>query len=374
MERSIWLAVATSLFLIGNVSANDAHNRCAAPMRPSANVSPADDAIHLNPDGTYKYVYEEWFWDTVLVGSGKTYGVETIVFQFTFGPLVINVVQIALTDVATGEYQSQLVWGGGGYPNVPGGFNVNISDGAGSFTAVGGGGTDHLEFHYSDGSVANITYEGLKNPSPSFFDGFGDYRDQITGKSHGAQYYLERRSMLATGTIARPGQAPVNVAGVGWYDRQWGSVIGTPGTPADNTYWKWFSIHLSDDTDYMIWDMYAVDTGNSLIRVANKIGAAPACAESTFTNLTITGLGNTVFNAGPPPSTLELDNHISIPDDGLELDVREITPNQIITSGGLFSPFIEGAMTALGTKNGRRVIGTGYAEQFVAPGGCCQSP
>src|SRR5262249_18830498 len=101
-------------------------------------------------------------------------------------------------------------------------------------------------------------------------------------------------------------------------------------------------------------------------------GAAPACEESTLTNVTVTGLGDPAFSDGPPASTFELANHISIPDEGLELDVREITPNQIITSGGLFSPFIEGAMTAVGTKNGRRVVGTGYYEQFVSPGGCCQ--
>jgi hypothetical protein len=343
-------------------------------MRPSANVSPGDDAIHLNPDGTYKYTYEEWYWNAVLIGDGRTWGVETIVFQFDFYPLVLNVTQIALTDVATGEYQSQLIWGGGGYPYVPGGFDIDIADGAGSFTAAGGGGSDRLAFHYSDGSVVSLDLEGLKNPSPGFFDGFGDYLDKATGKSHGQQYYLQRRNMAAWGTITRPGASPVNVAGIGWYDRQWGSVIGTPGTPADNVYWKWFSIHLSDGGDYMVWDMYAIDTGDSVIRVVNRIGAAPTCEESTFTNVSVTGLGQTVFNAGPPPSTLELANHLSIPDDGLELDVREITPNQIITSGGLFSPFIEGAMTASGTRNGRRVFGTGYYEQFVSPGGCCQSP
>jgi hypothetical protein len=52
--------------------------------------------------------------------------------------------------------------------------------------------------------------------------------------------------------------------------------------------------------------------------------------------------------------------------------VHPLTRNQIITSGGLFSPFHEGAMTTTGTKNGRRVVGTGYYEQFATPGGCCQ--
>jgi hypothetical protein len=360
-------------------SANDAHNLCAHPMPASANVSPADDAIHLDANGVPVHVYEQWYWNTVLVGLGKTFGVETIVFQFAFGPLILDVAQIAFTDLSTGEFHNQFVWGGGGpfmpspgYPYVPGGFDVDLSDGDGAFTATGGGGRDHLTFTFADGTTASIAYEGYKNPSASFFDGIGHYDDQVTGTTHGTQYYLQRRSMIATGTIKRPGKQAVLAAGVGWYDRQWGTVIGTPGSQANNTYWKWFSIHLADDTQYMIWDMYAVDTGNSLIRVVNKMGPAPACTEQTFTNVTITGLGSPVSSAGPPPSTLENANHISIPADGIEIDVRMAHPRQVIESGGLFSPFLEGMMTVTGRKNGNPILGTGYYEQFVPPGGCCQ--
>lgn len=365
--------------LATSASANDAHNLCAHPMPASANVSPADDAIHLDANGVPVHVYEQWYWNTVLVGLGKTFGVETIVFQFAFGPLILDVAQIAFTDLSTGEFHNQFVWGGGGpfmpspgYPYVPGGFDVDLSDDDGAFTATGGGGRDRLTFTFEDGTTASINYEGYKNPSASFFDGIGHYDDHVTGRTHGTQYYLQRRSMIATGTIKRPGKQAVIAAGVGWYDRQWGTVIGTPGSQANNTYWKWFSIHLADDTQYMIWDMYAVDTGNSLIRVVNKMGPAPACTEQTFTNVTITGLGSPVSSAGPPPSTLENANHISIPADGIEIDVRMAHPRQVIESGGLFSPFLEGMMTVTGRKNGHPILGTGYYEQFVPPGGCCQ--
>lgn len=363
--------------------ADDTHNLCAHPMPASANVSPADDAVHLDATGQPVHMYEQWYWNTVLVGLGKTYGVETIVFQFSFFPgFIVDVAQIAFTDVATGEFHNQLVWGGGapfvpssGYPFVPNGFNLAVSDSDGSFKGVGGGGHDQLEFKFEDGTIATLTYEGYKNPSASFFDGIGHYDDVVTGKTHGTQYYLQRRSMTAAGTIQRPGKKKEIVAGLGWYDRQWGTVIGTPGSQADNTYWKWFSLHLSDDTQYMLWDMRAVDTGNQVIKVANRMSAAPSCRESTITDFTVTGLGSTVFNAGPPASTLENANHISIPSEGLEIDVRMITPNQVIETGGLFSPFLEGAATITGTKNGWPIAGVGYYEQFVPAGtvgGCCQ--
>ncbi|MGN6105874.1 MAG: lipocalin family protein [Kofleriaceae bacterium] len=373
------LSLVTLAALATSAAADDALNQCANPMPPSANVSPADDAIHLDSSGNPIHLYEQWYWNTVLVGQSKTYGVETIIFQFNFGPLILDVAQIAFTDLSTGEFHNQFVWGGGGpflpspgFPYVPGGFDIALTDSGGSLSAQGGGGRDLLTFQFSDGTTATIGYEGYKNPSASFFDGIGHYVDAVTGKTHGTQYYLQRRSLSASGTIQRPGKSAVAVTGVGWYDRQWGTVIGTPGSQADNVSWKWFAIHLSDDTQYMVWDMYAIDTGNSLIRVVNKMGPAPACTEQTFTNVTITGLGSTVSSAGPPPTTLENSNHISIPDDGLEIDVHMVHPGQIIESGGLFSPFLEGMTTITGKKNGRSIFGTGYYEQFAPPGGCCQ--
>jgi hypothetical protein len=350
-------------------------------MPPSANVSPADDATHVDGSGLPTYAYEQWYWNTIVSGQGKSYGVETIVFQFApFGPsFIIDVAQIAFTDLSTGEFHNQFVWYGGmpfvpspGYAYTPGGFNISLADPDGTFMAIGGGGHDALAFHFSDGTIATLTYESYKNPSASFFDGIGHYDDPVTGESHGTQYYLQRRSMIATGTIQRPGKKAVDVTGLGWYDRQWGTVIGTPGSQADNVSWRWFSIHLADDTQYMVWDMYAIDTGNNLIRVANKMGAAPACTEQTFTNVAVTGAGLNITSAGPPVTTLDNGAHISLPDDGAELDVRMLTPNQVVESGGLFSPFLEGAMSVTGTKNGHPISGVGYYEQFAPPGGCCQ--
>lgn len=370
------IALVFVSMVAATASADDTHNLCFThPSHAGAAVSiPQDDAIHLNPDGSNKYVYEQWYWNAVLVGDdGHTYGVETIPFQFTFPMLPpINVIQIALTDMHTGEYLNQFVWGGGGYTHVANGFDLSLTDADGSFTATGGSGRDDLELTYSDGSVATVHFEGLKNPTPAWFDGFASLVDPITGTNHGAQFYFNRRNMLATGTIKRPGKREVHAAGVGWYDREFGSVIGTPGSQANNTNWHWLSLHLADGSDYMLWDMYADDTGNSLVHVVNEIGAAPACTEKRITTFSIAGNGPTISNVGPPASVFDSSVHLSIPEENLELDIKLARDNQVITSGGLFSPFVEGIMTATGKKNGRPVAGTGYLEQFSREGGCCQ--
>jgi predicted secreted hydrolase len=365
------------LFLMAIASpaiADDAHNLCAAPEHdPNSLVSiPADDAIHLNADGSPTYFFEEWYWNSDLVGlDGHTYGVETLVFQFSPGGVPTPVVQIALTDVATGEYQSQLIWGSAPYPFVQNGFDVDVADEGGSFQAIGGAGNDSLVFNFSDGSVVDLKFDGIKDPTPSWFNGFASLVDPVTGKDHGDQYYYNRRDMAAYGTIQRPGKREVSVAGVGWFDREYGGPIGTPGTPDDNVRWKWFSIHLSDGSDYMVWDIDALDTGNSVLHVINKVGPAPACSESLITDYTITPTGQTVSSAGPPPATLDTGNKLSIPSENLQLTIEPFTTNQIVLTGGLFAPFFEGASTMYGTENGFPVVGTGYYEEFVS---CCQSP
>jgi predicted secreted hydrolase len=370
-------AVAVVLCLTGRVWASDAHNRCAAPNPHigAAVAIPEDDAVHLGSDGKPSVVYDQWYWNAVLVGDdGHVYGVQTLPFQFYFAPVILDVTQIALTDAATGEYLNQIIFGGDGrgYPYIPDGFDLQISDSAGAFRATGGGGSDDLTLTYADGTVAQIHFESTKNPAPAWADGLGRMIDPITGRDHGTQFYFNRRNMAAHGTIHRPGKRRVNVVGIGWYDREFGSVIGTRGSQDNNVNWRWLSLHLSDDTDYMMWDMYANDTGNNLLHYVNEIAQAPACTEKTITAFTFTPSSATVSADGPPASRLHLGGHLSIPEEGLELDVHLLRPNQIVTSGGLFSPFFEAAFVVSGTRHGRLITGTGYFEEFVSPRGCCQ--
>ncbi|HEX8109903.1 MAG TPA: hypothetical protein VF516_19365, partial [Kofleriaceae bacterium] len=139
--------------------------------------------MHLGPDGNPSVVYDQWYWNAVLVGDdGHTYGLETIPFQFYFAPVILDVTQIALTDAATGEYLNQLLFGGGGYTPVPDGFDIEIADSGGAFKAVGGGGSDDLTFTYADGTVAQLHFEGMKNPAPAWANGIGRMIDPITGR------------------------------------------------------------------------------------------------------------------------------------------------------------------------------------------------
>lgn len=378
-----FLSLALVSMMAASAHADDAHNSCAAPNpHTGAAVSiPADDAVHLNPDGSSKYAYEQWYWNAVVIADdGHTYGVETIPFQFAFGFIpTFTVVQIALTDATANTYESQLIFGSGVYPHIANAFDLEASDAGGSFSAIGGGGSDDLSLTYDDGSVVDLHFDGRKNPAPAWHNGQASLVDPVTGTNHGKQFYYNRRSMKVTGSISRPGKREVNIlTGDGWYDREFGTVIGTPGSQENNVNWHWVSLHLSNGSDYMLWDMKADDTGNSLVRTINEIGPAPACTEKTITAFSVVGTGATVVNAGPPVTTLDTSVRLTIPEEHLDVIVALLRTNQIIMTGGLFSPFVEGAMVTIGTQNGWPVVGTGYLEQFApadsgpAAGGCCQ--
>jgi predicted secreted hydrolase len=381
MKQMTILVLSAITLATQPVLASDTQNLCAThPSHAGAAVSiPADDAVHLGSDGLPTVAYDQWYWNAVLLGTdGHSYGVETIPFQFNFPIIgVFDVTQIAIADTTAGTYQSQLIFGAPGtqYTYVPNAIAISITDGTDTFTAVGGNGTDNLTLKYADGTVVQLHFEATKNPAPAWNDGIGVMVDPVTGTSHGTQYYYNRRNMATYGTIMKPGDAPVFAAGAGWYDREFGTVIGTPGTQANDVNWRWSSLHLSDDSDYMLWDMYADDTGNNLLHYVNEIGAAPACTESTITAFTFTPSSTTVFNAGPPASNLNVGGHLSIPAEDLEVEITPITSNQIINTGGIFSPFFEASATIVGTKHGRPIAGVGYYEEFVsngAAGGCCQ--
>jgi len=37
----------------------------------SGEIIPQDDAVHIGPDGTPTVVYDQWYWNAVLIGDDK---------------------------------------------------------------------------------------------------------------------------------------------------------------------------------------------------------------------------------------------------------------------------------------------------------------
>jgi predicted secreted hydrolase len=65
-----------------------------------------------------------------------------------------------------------------------------------------------------------------------------------------ASYYVSFTDLEARGSLKLPGSAfPIEVRGVSWFDQEFGSNQLTP----EQKGWDWFSLHLSDGRDLMIY-------------------------------------------------------------------------------------------------------------------------
>jgi predicted secreted hydrolase len=89
-------------------------------------------------------------------------------------------------------------------------------------------------------------------------------------------YYLALTHMDAAGTITRAGKTEA-VHGRGWLDRQWGRTWGI----RRDIGWDWFGLHLTDDSDVIIYRLRNTATGATVQSLATR--EAPDGSQSTET-------------------------------------------------------------------------------------------
>lgn len=65
----------------------------------------------------------------------------------------------------------------------------------------------------------------------------------------GESYYFSLTNCTVAGTLSLQGEPEVKVGGLGWIDRQWGN-----WKTADFEKWQWFSIHLFNKTEIMLFN------------------------------------------------------------------------------------------------------------------------
>ena len=71
-----------------------------------------------------------------------------------------------------------------------------------------------------------------------------------------ASYYVSFTNLETRGSLKLPGSAsPIEVRGVSWFDQEFGSNQLTPKQKG----WDWFSLHLSDGRDLMIYLLRLTD-------------------------------------------------------------------------------------------------------------------
>ena len=331
-----WAALSLSTLLVADFSAK------AETDLPRVRI-PEDEAPHHDET-------EWWYFSGHLQGfdiSGKphTYGYELVFFQFNFPNQSLPLYQgnLAVTDLTRGSFHYEQKIMGQPIPAESNGFNLNIS----GWRMQGSSGANSLAAEFSDGSYGiRLDQTSL---GPVVLHGNGGL---IPYGSLGTSYYYSWTKLATFGTVIDHG-VPVAVIGESWMDHQWYNPQGLGG-------WTWFSIQLSDNTQYMLY--FILDGNNQLAQVVAtqvKDGKTIHLPPSSVSE-TPTGSWTSPVTGITYPSGWE----VTVP--GGNLVVTPLQKDQeLVVAATLAGAYWEGDSEVSGMIDGRPVRGKSYAE--VAP-------
>jgi predicted secreted hydrolase len=257
--------------------------------------------------GAHPEFRTEWWYFTgnLRDGAGNRYG-----YQLTFfrqgvrlkppnpgNPWSLRdlyLAHFAVTDVSNGSFRfaEQVTRSGPGLSGAAAdGMNVwNLG-----WSAKMKGDTIHLQAAH-EGMALSLA---LKPRKPLTLQ--GEKGLSRKGPAEGqASYYYSFTDLATTGTIKTPDmQMPVAVAGVSWFDQEFGSNV----LSRDQLGWDWFSIHFSDGRDLMLFSFVK----RTEWWKRNPRGpswnptASPATSSLAKSNWKFSGPGRATKAAGPIP-------------------------------------------------------------------------
>ena len=170
-----------------------------------------------------------------------------------------------------------------------------------------------------------------------------------------ASFYYSFTRMAAQGSIVFKG-VERKVNGLAWMDHEFGSslLIG------DQAGWDWFSLQLDDGTELMVFHLRKKDGafeqpfGTFVPQEGPSVGLSDRQIAISATRQ---------WTSPHTKATYPSEWTIEVPDQNLKLRVTPLMPDQeLATARSTRIVYWEGAVTATGSRNGRDVRGTGYAE------------
>ncbi len=197
----------------------------------------------------------------------------------------------------------------------------------------------------------------LKPDKPLVFHGDNGLSKKGAGTGQ-ASYYTSFTSLETRGFLRVGANGPKReVKGTSWFDHEFGS-----NQLAQNQEgWDWFSLHLSDGRDLMLY--FLRRTGGSIEPASSGTLVE---ADGTARHLPLEAVSLEVLDqwkspasGGNYPSRWKID----VPACKLELVIAPLVRNQeLITSESTGIIYWEGAVGGAGTSNGQQVTAEGYVE------------
>jgi len=173
-----------------------------------------------------------------------------------------------------------------------------------------------------------------------------------------ASYYFSYTDLETKGLIKTPQSgSPIQVKGTSWFDHEFGSNQLSPNQVG----WDWFSLHISDGRDLMIYFLRRKDGSvepSSSGTLAARTGEAKHLKLSDI-NIEVLAHWKSPKSGGEYPSRWS----IQVPSARLKIDIASLVPSQeLITEGSTGVVYWEGAVAGEGTSAGKAVACEGYVE------------
>lgn len=179
------------------------------------------------------------------------------------------------------------------------------------------------------------------------------------GQARGqASYYFSYTDLETNGRIKTPfSQKPFQVNGISWHDHEFGSNQLT----SDQVGWDWFSLHLSDGQDLMIYFLRRKDgtvepssSGTLVTRSGNGLHL-----KLSDIKVEVLDYWKSPKSGGKYPSRWS----IKLPPFGIEMEITSLIPSQeLFTEGSTGVIYWEGVVTGKGASAGKSITAEGYVE------------
>ncbi len=213
-------------------------------------------------------------------------------------------------------------------------------------------GEEHHLRAQKDGIGLDLVLSPLK---PPVLHGEGGYSRKSAASEVASHYYSITR--LATRGKLILGDRTLEVTGMSWFDRE----FSTSQLAANQVGWDWFSLHLSDGVDLMLYVMRLKDGSldpASAGTLVDPQGRARHLGVADF-QIKATGRWQSPHSNATYPSGWQ----INLPGAGYSLTLKPTLADQELRPGGR-SPLIywEGQVNIQGTHHQNPVTGQGYVE------------